>query len=103
MNKKVEHKIQEIVFGINPIIELLSAKKRSLHALYTTKPLPKSWSIIEKLLPKNIQVHYVPREALTRMAQTADHQGVVGYTTALPVRNDLLAASVILRVSTASA
>ncbi|MFA6066431.1 MAG: RNA methyltransferase [Candidatus Babeliaceae bacterium] len=86
MNKKTPQKIQEIIFGIHPVIELLTAKKRQLHAIYTTKPVPKSWSMIERLLPKNVQVNYVPRDALARMAQTVDHQGVVAYAGLLPIR-----------------
>ena len=83
MNKKTTQKVQEIIFGIHPIIELLTAKKRPLYAIYTTKPVPKSWGLIERLLPKNMQINYVPRDALSRMAQTIDHQGVMAYVRAL--------------------
>jgi len=84
MNKKVVP--QEIVFGIHPLIELLKAKKRTLYAIYTTKPVPKSWSLIERLLPSNVLVHYVPRESLHRMAGTTDHQSVVAFAAPLPIR-----------------
>ncbi len=69
----------EIIYGIHPIVELLKAKKRKLHIIYTTKPTPKAWQQIESLLPKGIQIQYVSRDVLTKMAGTADHQGVLGY------------------------
>ena len=70
----------ELVFGIHPIVELLKAKKRRLSILYTTKPLPKGFNEIERLLPKGIQIQYVSRDILSKMAGTVDHQGVLGYT-----------------------
>lgn len=86
MQKKIATKPQEIIFGIHPIIELLKAKKRQLYAIYTTKPTPKSWHLIEPLLPKRINLQYVSREVLHKLAGTTDHQGVVGYTTPLVIR-----------------
>jgi len=83
---KTVTKQQELVYGIHPILELLKAKKRSLAIIYTTKPVPKSWPLIEKLLPPRTQIQYVGRDALTKMATTSDHQGVVAWTTPLPVR-----------------
>lgn len=77
---------QEVIFGIHPILELLRAKKRKLYALYTTRPEPKQWQEIEKLLPKHVAVNFVPRDALTKMAGTTDHQSVVGFAGLLPRR-----------------
>lgn len=77
---------QEVVFGIHSILEILKAKKRHIQALYTTQPVPKQWPEIEYLLPKSVKVHYVPREALSRMAGTIDHQSVVGFASPLPRR-----------------
>lgn len=86
MSKKTNLKEQEVVFGIHPIVELLKAKKRSLDAIYTTKPLPKSWSLIEKLLPKRCIVNYISRESLTKMANSDDHQSVVGWASPFQYR-----------------
>jgi len=86
MSKKTNQREQEVVFGIHPIVELLKAKKRSLDAIYTTKPFPKSWSHIEKLLPKRCIVNYISREALTKMANTDDHQSVVGWASPFQYR-----------------
>jgi 23S rRNA (guanosine2251-2'-O)-methyltransferase len=70
----------DLLFGIHPVIELLKAKKRKLLALYTTKPTPKEWKAVERVMPAYpVPVNYVPRDALHRMAGTTDHQGVVAY------------------------
>jgi len=71
----------ELIYGVHPIIELLKAKRRSLVTLYTTKPVPKAWTLIEPLLPPKVQIQYVSREVLTRMAQTSDHQSIIGLAT----------------------
>lgn len=81
-----KEKVQELVYGIHPIVELLKAKKRRISTLYTTKPVPKSFNNIAPLLTKDIQIQYVTREVLTRIAQTTDHQGVVAWATPLVVR-----------------
>lgn len=84
--KMVSEKITELIYGIHPIIELLKAKRRKLTIIYTTKPTPKAWNQIEPLLPRGIQIQYVDRAVLTKMAQTSDHQGFVGYATPLVIR-----------------
>jgi 23S rRNA (guanosine2251-2'-O)-methyltransferase len=75
MNKKQSY---EIIFGIHPIIELLNAKKRSIFTLYTTKPEPKAFSEIKKLLTAKTAISYVTRDKLNKLAgETTDHQGFV--------------------------
>jgi 23S rRNA (guanosine2251-2'-O)-methyltransferase len=71
----------ELIFGIHPIVELLKAKKRKLITIYTTRPEPKSWSLVARLLPSKpvIPIQYVPREVLHKLAGTTDHQGIVAY------------------------
>jgi 23S rRNA (guanosine2251-2'-O)-methyltransferase len=71
----------ELIFGVHAIIELLKAKRRRLSIVYTTKPEPKAWGMVEKLFPKGLQIQYVTRDVLTKLANTPDHQGIVGYTT----------------------
>ncbi len=75
--KKKKNKGLELVYGVHPLIELLKAKRRKLITLYTTKPTPKAWKQIERLLPKGTQIQYVPRDVLARMAHTTDHQSLV--------------------------
>ena len=79
MSKK--EKKHDLIYGINPIIELLKAKRRSIATIYTTAEKPKAWDRIERLLPKTVQKQHVTRDILTRLAGTTDHQGVVAYAT----------------------
>jgi 23S rRNA (guanosine2251-2'-O)-methyltransferase len=79
MAKKDAGRHTELIFGVHAILELLKAKRRKLEIIYTTKPTPKSWVQIEKLLPKHLQIQYVSRDVLTKMAGTADHQGILAY------------------------
>jgi 23S rRNA (guanosine2251-2'-O)-methyltransferase len=81
-----KEKVQELVFGIHPIVELLKAKRRKLYTVYTTKPTPKAWDTIAPLLGKDIQIQYVTRDILTRLAGTTDHQGVVAWAAPLVIR-----------------
>lgn len=78
--KKDKQPVGELIYGINPVVELLRARKRKVITLYTTQPVPKSWKDIEKVMPNYpIPIQYVAREVLTRMAETTDHQGVVAW------------------------
>lgn len=74
-----KEKKHDLIYGINPIIELLKAKRRSIATIYTLAEKPKAWDRIERLLPKSVQKQHVTRDILTRLAGTADHQGVVAY------------------------
>ncbi len=84
--KKTITQNTELIYGIHPILELLKAKRRKLVTLYTTKPIPKNLQVIESLLPKAVQIQYVGRDVLTKLAGTPDHQGVVAYATPLVIR-----------------
>lgn len=77
---------QDLVFGIHPIVELLKAKKRKISVIYTTKPQPRSWEQIAKLLPSYINVQFVTKEALTKIAGTTDHQGVIALASPIQIR-----------------
>jgi 23S rRNA (guanosine2251-2'-O)-methyltransferase len=79
-HKKMKKQQIDIIFGIHPIIELLRAKKRKVIALYTTQPTPKQWHMIQALLPSYpVEIKHVTRDALSRLAGSTDHQGVVAY------------------------
>lgn len=70
----------ELIYGIHPIIEFLKAKRRKIFSIYTTKPLPKTWSKVQKLLPAYpVQMQYVTRNVLDSMAGTTDHQGIIAW------------------------
>lgn len=77
---------QDLIYGIHPLLELLRAKKRRIVTLYTTKPTPKVWPTIERILPKGTQIQYVSRDILTRMAGTTDHQSIVAWVMPFQIR-----------------
>ena len=77
----------ELIYGIHPLIEVLKAKRRKVISIYTTRPTPKAWTKIEKLLPERpIPIQYVSRDVLSNMAKTDDHQGVVAWVQSFPFR-----------------
>jgi 23S rRNA (guanosine2251-2'-O)-methyltransferase len=88
MIKKKDKEVKgELIFGINPVIELLKAKRRKLISIYTTKPAPQAFEDIQKLWPKYpVAIQYVAREVLDRMAGTTDHQSVVAWIHAFTYR-----------------
>lgn len=86
-SKKAKQAPGTLIYGIHPILELLRAKRRKLITLYTTKPTPKQWNVIEREMPTYpVAIQYVDREVLHRMAGTTDHQGVVAWVTDFVVR-----------------
>lgn len=90
MIKKTKATVGELIYGIHPIVELLKAKQRKLISIYTTKPEPKGYAEIEKLMPKYpIQIQYVARDVLTRMAGSTDHQGVVAWAHSIGFRKKM--------------
>ncbi|MCK4651196.1 RNA methyltransferase [Candidatus Babeliales bacterium] len=76
--KKIKKTKYDLIYGAHSVIELLRAKKRKLYSIYTTRPVPKSFSRIERYLPKYFfNTSYVSKDVLTRMAGTNDHMGIV--------------------------
>jgi len=90
--KKTKNTVGELIFGINPVLEVLKARRRKVITLYTTKPEPKGWSGVEALMPKyHVPIQYVTRDVLSRMVETTDHQGIVAWVHPLPVRKTIFA------------
>jgi len=90
MIKKTKETPGELIYGLHPLIELLKAKRRKLISIYTTKPTPKGWQEIEKLMPKYpVAIQYVARDVLHRMANTTDHQGIVAWVHSFPFRTKM--------------
>lgn len=78
MVRKTKKIIGRYIYGINPVVEVLKAKRRKVFTLYTTKPVPKAWKQIELLRgARPITINYTTRPALEKMVGTPDHQGVV--------------------------
>lgn len=77
----------EIIYGINPLVELLKAGRRRVQAIYTSKPTPREWPKIEQLLPRYpVPIHHVSRDKLAHIAGTTDHQSVVAMVQPYPYR-----------------
>lgn len=90
MIKKTKDTPGELLYGVNPILELLKAKRRKLIALYTTKPVPESFAKIEPYLPKYpYALQYVQREVLHRMVGVSEHQNFVAWVQPLPTRKKM--------------
>ncbi|MCL4361594.1 RNA methyltransferase [Candidatus Dependentiae bacterium] len=79
--------LQDIVYGVHPIIELLKAGKRKIYTLYTTKPEPKAFAEIAPLLKPHTQIQYVKKEVLDKMVGNTDHQSLVGVTSPFVFRS----------------
>jgi len=88
-NQKAIPRYQDFVYGVHAVLELLSAKKRKVGSIYTTKKPIKSWDKIKKLIPDYVQVLFVSRDALSNMVDTSDHQGVVAYVAPFPFRKQM--------------
>ena len=78
---------QDIVFGIHPLIELLTAKKRRVATIYTTQTAPKAWNQIERLITKDTIVKRVSKEYLDKLTDSDDHQNVVALVKPLQMRS----------------
>jgi 23S rRNA (guanosine2251-2'-O)-methyltransferase len=76
-NQKDQSLLGDMVYGVHSVLELLSAKRRKVAAVYTSKTPIKAWNKIEKLLPSYIQVQYVDRNVLDNIAGSSEHQGVI--------------------------
>lgn len=88
-NQKNMPKYTDFVYGVHAVLELLSAKRRKVGVVYTTKKPIKYWNKILKLIPKHVQVSFVTRETLNNMAGTTDHQGVVAFVAPFPFAKQL--------------
>lgn len=72
----------ELIFGAHAIIEVLKAKRRKILGIYTTRQLPKSWDRVQPYLSKQpINIQYVDRGILDRMAGTTDHNSILAWVT----------------------
>ena len=86
-NSKTKSKANgELIFGMHSIIELLKAKRRRLIKVYTTRKPPERWDQVQKLLPRGIDIQYVDREVLNRLAGTTDHQNIIAWATPFVTR-----------------
>lgn len=72
---------EQVIYGINPIREALLADQPKLYKIFLApkKDNPAFRQLRELARQKNIPCKFYPPEILTKLAQTAHHQGVVAY------------------------
>lgn len=87
--KKQTPKYADFVYGVHSALELLTAKRRKVSIVYTTKHEIKAWPKISKLLPAHTQIQFVTRENLDNIAQTTQHQGIVIFTAPFPFEKNI--------------
>ena len=67
----------EVVYGVHPVIELLTQKKRKITDILVLANEPKVWEQIQFLLPKySYNIHRLSRADLSDRLGTVDHQGI---------------------------
>jgi len=73
----------DVIYGVHSVAEALKARARNFDHVEIAKERsdPKMQRIIDDCRASGIPVRFVPREALDRLARTANHQGVVAVTT----------------------
>jgi 23S rRNA (guanosine2251-2'-O)-methyltransferase len=73
----------DVLYGLHPVEEALRAGKRRFDRVlvarerHGTKPDPRVESLLARCREAGIRVSLEPREQLTQLARTANHQGVV--------------------------
>lgn len=76
-----------VVYGVHPVTELLTQKRRKVSEIFVLNPEPKIWKTLKSLLPAYPHtVHRVSREVLAQKAGSTDHQGIVAFAAAYPFR-----------------
>jgi 23S rRNA (guanosine2251-2'-O)-methyltransferase len=76
----------DIIYGINPVLEALRAERKVLHKILIAEGKHgASFEILHQLaLEKKIPIRFRPKEALSHLAGTERHQGVIGITAGFP-------------------
>jgi 23S rRNA (guanosine2251-2'-O)-methyltransferase len=69
-----------IIYGINPVLEALRADRPALHKIISAegKEAGALRGLQQAARSRNVPVQLSPREALTRLADSPHHQGVIG-------------------------
>ncbi len=70
----------DILYGFNPVLEALKAERQILHRIFLSAERPEASFLALRRLAreKGIPVKVLPKEALTKLAGTTRHQGVIG-------------------------
>lgn len=79
--------VGDIIYGVHPVIELLTQKRRKILELFMLNPEPKIWMQIRDLLPKYpVRIHRMNKDALSKKLGTSDHQGIGALAQPFPFR-----------------
>ncbi|KKR96922.1 MAG: RNA methyltransferase, TrmH family, group 3 [candidate division TM6 bacterium GW2011_GWE2_41_16] len=73
-------KIKEMVYGVHSVRELLSAKKRFVHEIYTLNTPIDAWHDIAPLINPATRIAKMSRDQLAKVSGTTDHQGIIAMT-----------------------
>jgi len=76
----------EIIYGINPVLEALTADRQTLNKIMIAdgKEGASFHTLRQLAREKGIPVHFSPKEVLNKLAGTEHHQGVLGISAASP-------------------
>jgi len=72
----------EIIYGINPVLEALKSERRGLNKIILAEGKERGpiYMLRQMARERGIPVQFSPREALDRLAVAGHHQGVVAFT-----------------------
>src|SRR3972149_4775565 len=78
----------DLVYGINPVFELLKANRRRAKKvlLEKGKDSEKIKGILEITNKKGITVEWKDKKELDKLASSGNHQGIICHTTAIPLK-----------------
>jgi 23S rRNA (guanosine2251-2'-O)-methyltransferase len=76
---KGERSLTSELFGVNPVLEALRAKRRAIHEITIANGTKDARlaQLIEMARAEHVPVHYAPRQQLDRATGNAVHQGVI--------------------------
>lgn len=89
MSKNKKQELKDFVYGVHACLELLTAKRRKVQAVYTQNHEIKAWPKIKQLLPDYVQVQKVSRDVLESMTGVTEHQGIVIFTQPFPIEKKM--------------
>lgn len=81
MNARMKEKSQNLIYGINPLLQALKSSQRKCYKIVVQKEKsnPRVRSILVSIRLTNIRVEILPRAVFNKKYQDYPHQGIVGY------------------------
>ncbi len=72
-----------IIYGKNPVYEILTSRPRDIEEVYLIKQGPKGKhsDLLKLCETSKVRVKFLPKDAVTRIAETPSHQGVAAKVT----------------------